>query len=153
MGRTSKETVEKILHLKNEGLTHKQISEKTGIKTSTVGDIVRRDRLNGSKKIRYHAHCYTCEYSIYGSTATSRGGIPNVVGCLMHCDTPKTCRKWLDDKNTADRVKAGLRGKYKARRENEEKAIYKQERDQPSTVPDVGGTKSSISHESSEQGT
>ena len=133
-----------------QGISGNQIAKKLDMHVNTVNGILRR---NQSGKFKYTTHCYTCEYSIYSDRASTKRAMPTVKGCLLRCDTPKTCRNWLDDERTAQRVKAGLRGKYEVRRANEEKAIHKQEGDQPCAVPNDGGTESSHSHESGEQGT
>lgn len=106
--RTDKKTEDEVLRLHDNGMNYAQIARKTGLFDSTVKEIVRRRK---TRRRHYPPHCYTCEYSIYSDVATSRGVMPDVVGCLMRCDTPKTCRNWNDDQMTAERVKACLRGK------------------------------------------
>ena len=145
--KTDKETENKIWRMSEQGISGNQIAKKLNMHVNTVNDILRRKR-----KLRYATHCYTCEYSIYEDTADTRKTMPTVKGCLMRCDTPKTCRRWLDDKKTADKIKHGLKAKCEARRENEEKAIHKQERDQPCSAANDRRAESSKRNESGERG-
>lgn len=63
---------------------------------------------------RYPAHCYTCEYQVNADTMSDKDGFPKVIGCLMRCEAPGACKRWKDDQTTARKVKAALRGEYKA---------------------------------------
>lgn len=105
--RTDQETVNKILDMSDDGYNHYQIARLLNMDKTTVAGIVKRGRI----KIHYPPHCYTCEYCIYADMVKTNNVLPAVKGCLMHCDTPKTCRKWLDDQITAEKVKADLQGK------------------------------------------
>lgn len=102
------ETVNKIISMYYNGRSVSAIAEHFNIGKSTTYSIVSEVKKH---RKRYPAHCYTCEYAIYSDVATSKDAAPPIKGCLMRCDTPKSCRRWLDDKFTADRVKADLRGK------------------------------------------
>ena len=78
---------------------------------TTKGKAFRKGPYNSR---RYPTHCYTCEYQVNAEMMSNRDGVPKVIGCLLSCDTPKTCRKWLDDQVTARKVKAALRGAQEA---------------------------------------
>ena len=77
---------------------------------TTKGKAFRKGPYNSR---RYPAHCYTCEYQVNADHATYSNGA-KVIGCLLSCETPKTCQKWRDDQVTARKVKAAIRGEYEA---------------------------------------
>lgn len=111
MARLTEEKKERIMYLHEQGYSGVAISKMTGVSTGAISGVVGRCR----KKVTYPPHCYTCEYRVESSMAKSKNVTPDVIGCLLGCDTPRNCQKWKDDQVTARAVKAALLGSQEVR--------------------------------------
>lgn len=98
-------TKRKIKKMHAAGVSYREIAKRTGLHKNTVVEFIYRER--GRRK-SFPPHCYACEYRVEEPETLSRHVTPDVIGCMLCSDSPKTCRNWHDDQLTAERVKKQL---------------------------------------------